>query len=232
VVARARIWLGVLGLFLGMVSAEYGALAQPENAGGSEAHPQLTENEYRLVAEQSQKRAAERTQRKAARLTALQTRLSQAKADGNALTELQLLRVIARLDAATPQLPEDERWARVHGRKMTMRGLWKNFGTKLHDPAVAAEFDTHAWRVARLERLLQVAASVTDEPSREPLHSKRETLRVEVQALLVAESERHRHALNRLLGAAASYPLPAQQASTGAATSPAMPTHSAPGQAR
>jgi hypothetical protein len=228
VAARARIWLGVLGLFLGMVSAEYGALAQPENAGGLEAHPQLTENEYRLVAEQSQKRAAERTQRKAARLTALQTKLSQAKAVGNAFLELQLSRVMARLEAGSPVLSEDERWARAHGRKMTMRSLWKSFGVRLQDPAVVAEFDANAWRVARLERLRQVAESITEEP-------RRERLRVEVQSLLAAESERHRSTLNRLLGAPVSDPVRgphAEHGSTAATTSQAIPKNPEPGLGR
>lgn len=215
-------------MFLGMVSAEYGALAQPANAGASEAHPQLTENEYRLVAEQSQQRAAERAQRKTARSTALQTKLSHARAEGNALLEMQLSRVIARLDAGTAALSEDERWARAHGRKMTMRSLWASFGTKLHDPAVAAEFDTNAWRVARLERLAEVARSVVDE-------RRREVLLLEVQTLLAVESERHSSALKRLLGAPVSHPISRPEpalVSTGATTSPSVPTHLPAGQTR
>lgn len=212
--ARARIWLGTTGLFLGVVCAEYGAWADgpvPPDDGplAGEAHPQLTENEYRLVAEQSQTRAAGRTARRAARLSALQAQLSRAKTEGNTALEVRLSAVVGRLEAAAPKLSEEERWSRAHGRKMTMRSLWARFGTKLHDPAVVAEFDTHAWRVARLLRSRQVADTMADDP-------RRTSLRIEVEQLMVAETERHRSALGQLLGASS-------RAADGA-TSPAVAT--------
>lgn len=211
-------------MLVGVVCPEYGARAESGATPPSdtppvgEAHPQLTENEYRLVAEQGQKRAAERIARKAARLSALQARLSEAKTAGDTRLEGRLTTVIARLEAAAPKLSEDERWSRAHGRKMTMRSLWKSFGTKLHDPAVAAEFDTNAWRVARLERVRKVAEGVADE-------SRRASLLAEVGQLLATESERHRDALGRLLGAPSSH-------AAGKETSPAVATSPELGQPR
>lgn len=177
-------------LFLGVVSTEYG-VAQP--ASPMDEHPRLTENEYRLVAEQSQKSAADRQRRKALRVKALNIAIEHAQVAGDLALRARLAAVLERLEAPVRPVPPEERWSRAHGRKMTMRGLWNSFGAKLHDPAVVAEFDAHAWRVARLERARRVADALPDA-------DRQRVVREEVTALLAAEGERHQRELERLLG--------------------------------
>lgn len=208
-----RICVGGLGLSVVLVALGYVAPVEAQNGGEPEAHPMLTENEYRIVAEQGQKSAAARAERKRARLAQLTARREAARAAGDSALEAQLGAVAARLEAGSPPLDEQERWARKHGRRMTLRGLWTNYGKQLHQPAVMAEFDAHAWRAARLERAHRVAESVEDA-------ARRQQIVTEVEALVAAESERHRAALKRLLQPAGA-PASAGSAAPGAASSAA-----------
>lgn len=202
---RARICLAGLGL--SAVWAWVGQVPSAEAQGGGrepEAHPLLTENEYRLVAEQSQKSAALRSERKAARLTQLTARLARVRAEANTGPETtglvkQLSGVVARLEAGSAPLSEDESWSRNHGRRMMLRGLWSRYGKQLYQPAVVAEFDAHAWRVARLERAHRVVQLEEDV-------ARRERLTADVDALVAAESERHRTALERLIQSTSAPP--------------------------
>lgn len=156
-------------------------------------HPQLTEREYRLVAEQNRKRAEQRRQTRQTRLAELQRKLASATERGALVDVAMLEGVLARLERGP--LPRDEaaRWSEAHARKMTLHGWSSKFGTRLQTPEVHAEFERHAWRMARLQRALDVTAYMTEVERKSRVIAK-------IRALEAAESERHRAVLTQLLG--------------------------------
>jgi hypothetical protein len=157
------------------------------------AHPQLTEREYQLVAEQNRKQAQLRSQKRQVRLAQVREKLERARQQADAAHVAELEGVLARLEQNPALRSEDERWSAAHGRRMTMKAWWAKYGPRLHAPEVVGEFDRHAWREARLQRMLVVAEQLPDP-------AQRERLQGEVRLTISAESERNHAALTRWLG--------------------------------
>ncbi len=179
-------------LFLGVSYVYSSALASDVGAALDE-HPQLTEHEYRLVAEQNRKQAQLRSQKRQVRLTQVREKLESARQRADAAEIAELEGVFARLEQNPAPRSEDERWSAAHGRKMMMKSWWAKYGTRLHAADVVAEFDRHAWRAARLQRLLLVAEQLPDQ-------ARRERLQAEIRYTISVESERNHAALTRWLG--------------------------------
>lgn len=195
--------------FIGGSSVAYSSALGSDLGAEMAEHPQLTEREYRLVAEQNKKRAEERRQTRHARLADLRQKLASATERGASADVAMLEGVLARLERSPLPRDEEARWSEAHARKMMLHGWSSKFGTRLQAPEVNAEFERHAWRMARLQRALDVTAYVTDVERRSRITAK-------VRALEATESERHRAVLTQLLGewngATTSLVAPSEQA--------------------
>lgn len=157
--------------------------------------PGLSPEEMAKRAETMKERMAEHAEKLAARAKELREKAAKARASGDVKQAEQLEKAAERLEKG-PIAPErGPGWQKaMHKRKLArLKPLWKQYGERLKNPEVKAEFKKHAVRMARLDRMRDLARN-------NPKQEVREKMIERINAMVAKENARHRQSLRALVG--------------------------------
>lgn len=160
---------------------------------GPQPHPQLTPLGYQLSAQKEHSLAARREAVKAQRLKDLGTRLSEARTKQDVESTELLEAIIARIEAGAPAAARKANaWGSEHVAHMRASDQWNKYGAQLDRPEVITEFDKHALRIAKLQRIREVIQAAAASTERDALLSQ-------VETAIELEGARHVEQLERWL---------------------------------
>lgn len=166
-------------------------------------HTMMPPGHGNMTPEQMKEMAAKRQERMAERSKELREKALKARASGDVKQAEQLDRAADRLEGKGPRgagmlkkpTPGPAWEKQKKARKMAqLRPLWKKYGERLKEQPVRAEFKKHAQRVARLQRMRELAETQADE-------KKRTDLLQRIDELLSKEKVRHQRAMQDALEA-------------------------------
>jgi hypothetical protein len=157
-------------------------------------HGNMSPEELAKRTEEMKARMAERSEKVAARAKELREKAAKARASGDVKQAEQLEKAAERLEKGPPTPNRGPAWKKaMHKRKLArLKPLWKQYGERLHNPDVRAEFKKHATRMARLERIRNLAKNNPDEQAREKLTER-------INTMMAKENARHRQTLRNLM---------------------------------
>lgn len=170
----------------------------------------MTPEEMAKRTETMKERMAEHQQKLAARAKDLREKAAKARAAGDTKEAEQLEKAAERMEKG-PMAPErGPGWEKaMRKRKLArLKPLWKQYGERLKTPEVREEFKKHAVRMARLDRMRELARNNPKEEVRQKLIER-------INGMVARENARHRQSLRALV--AKEQVVQANQPSPGAA---------------
>ncbi len=171
-------------------------------------------------AEKMKERMAQHAEKVAARSKDLREKAAKARAKGDTKQAEQLEKAAERLEKSpmTPERGPGWQKAMERRKRARLKPLWKQYGERLKNPDVKAEFKKHALRMARLDRMRDLARDNPDEEARKKLIER-------INASVAKENARHRQTLRQMMSNK-DQTVSANQPGTGgpaAATAPTPP---------
>jgi hypothetical protein len=154
----------------------------------------LSPEEMAKRAQTMKDRMAEHAERAAARAKELREKAAKARESGDVKQAEQYEKAAERLEKS-PMAPErGPGWKKAMERRKRARlkPLWKQYGERLKNPEVRAEFKKHAIRMARLDRMRELARNNPDEEKRKKLIER-------INATVAKENARHRQILRGMM---------------------------------
>lgn len=196
----------------------------PNGVAKSGPHAQLSAEDLAKRTAEVKARMAERAEKVKARAKELREKAAKARASGDVKQAEQLERTAERLEKGPPTPNRGPAWKKaMQKRKLArLKPLWKQYGERLRSEEVRSEFKKHATRVARLERMRDLAKNHPKEPLREKLTER-------INGLIAKENARHRQTLRSLVDKKEQPSATSERADTSTAT-PATSSTAAPGQ--